>query len=93
MSDLNSKLNDRIKDMMLSKGLHKNISSDCQNRIVMLSEMIIKECSEICGSQADRRNILKAFGLPVESNIKYPSSDPSWSIETQYDRPFNLPKD
>ncbi len=36
------------------------------------AEAIVEECAKCCGSQADMRNIRKRFGLPVESNIKYP---------------------
>ena len=56
------------------------------------AELIIRECTDRCGSQADQRNILKSFGLEVESNIKYPSPERHWSIKSQYDREYNLPK-
>jgi hypothetical protein len=36
-------MNERIKELMLSKGLHKNISEDCQHRIEMLAELIVQE--------------------------------------------------
>lgn len=56
------------------------------------AEEIVKHCSAMCGSQADKKNLLKAFGLPVESDVKYPSPPPHWSIESQYERPINIPK-
>lgn len=59
---------------------------------LIFAELIIKECTECCGSQADKKNIRKRFGLPVESNIKYPGVDPSNSIESQYNREYNIPK-
>jgi hypothetical protein len=43
-------------------------------------------------SQADRRNIRNAFGLPVESNVKYPGPEARNSIESQYNREINIPK-
>ena len=43
-------------------------------------------------SQADRRNILKRFGLPVEDPVKYRGPEPKNSIESQYNRPLSLPK-
>jgi hypothetical protein len=56
------------------------------------AELIIRQCSSQCGSQADQRNILKSFGLEVESNIKYPSPERDGSVNSQYEREYNLPK-
>ena len=56
------------------------------------AELIVEECAQCCGSQADRKNILKRFGLPVESNIKYPGPEANGSVKSQYDREYNLPK-
>lgn len=58
----------------------------------LFADLIIKECIECCGSQADKKNIRKRFDLPVESNIKYSSVDPSGSVDSQYNREFNIPK-
>jgi hypothetical protein len=56
------------------------------------AELIIRECSNRCGSQADQRNILKSFGFEVESNVKYTAPERNWSINSQYKREYNLPK-
>ena len=56
------------------------------------AEMIVEQCAGMCGSQADRKNLRQAFGLPVESDVKYPGPDAHWSITSQYDRNYNLPK-
>ena len=56
------------------------------------AEAVIKECANRCGSQADQRNLLKSFGIEVESNIKYPSPEKNGSINSQYEREYNLPK-
>ena len=53
------------------------------------AEMIAEECARMCMSQADRKNIRSAFGLPVESSVKYKGPEPSNSIESQYDRALN----
>lgn len=53
---------------------------------------IVEECAQICMSQADRKNIRKRFGLPVESNIKYSGPEPHNSITSQYTRQYNLPR-
>jgi hypothetical protein len=37
-------MNERIAELMRSKGLHKNISEDCQHRMEMLAELIVQEC-------------------------------------------------
>lgn len=77
---------------MLEHGLHKHISEDCQHRMEMLAELVAEECAQICGSQADKKNIRRAFGLTVESNVKYPGPDAHGSVTSQYDREYNLPR-
>ena len=37
-------MNQRIKELMLSKGLHKYIDSGCQARMEMLADLIIQDC-------------------------------------------------
>jgi hypothetical protein len=54
--------------------------------------LIIEECTKQCGSQSDMKNIRRRFGLPVESNVKYPAVDPLWSVESQYERKYNIPE-
>ena len=41
-------MNERIAELMRSKGLHKNISEDCQHRMEMLAELIVRECAQAC---------------------------------------------
>ncbi len=84
-------MKERLKQIMLDHGLHKHITEDCQHRMEMLAELIAEECAQICGSQADKKNIRKAFGLSVESNIKYASPEADNSINSQYNRKINLP--
>jgi hypothetical protein len=56
------------------------------------AQLIVERCASMCGSQADRKNLRQAFGLPVENDVKYPGPDAHWSITSQYDRNYNLPK-
>jgi hypothetical protein len=56
------------------------------------AEALVERCASMCGSQADRKNIRTAFGLPVESDIKYPAPEAHWSVTSQYEREFNIPK-
>lgn len=55
------------------------------------ARLIAEQCAAICMSQADRKNIRQAFGIPVESSVKYPGEAEHNSITSQYNRPFNLP--
>lgn len=55
----------------------------------IFAETIIKESVACCGSQADKKNIRKRFGLPVESDIKYSSEDLQGHF-TQYTRELNI---
>jgi hypothetical protein len=57
------------------------------------AELIVQECAACCGSQADMRNIRKRFGLPVESNVKYLGPEKSGSVNSQYEREYNLPEE
>ena len=41
------------------------------------AESIVRECASACGSQADRANILKAFGLALETEVKYTVTEDS----------------
>ena len=89
-------MNNRIKDLYMqtadetAEGKEWAIGGlDNANRF---AELIIRECSKICGSQADQRNILKHFGFPVESNVRVPGAEPHWSVTSQYTRDYNMPK-
>jgi len=85
-------VNEQLKTLMIKHGLHKHITEDCQNRMEMLAELIVSECAACCGSQADKKNIRKRFGLQVESNFEYEGPDAHGSITSQYTREYNLPK-
>ena len=41
-------MNDQIRDLMLKHGLHKYITEDCQHRMEMLADIIVKECIRLC---------------------------------------------
>jgi hypothetical protein len=56
------------------------------------AELIIQECAACCGSQADKRNIRKRFGLSVESNVQYEAPPIYGSVTSQYTREYNIPK-
>jgi hypothetical protein len=84
-------MNERLKQIMADHGLHKYITEDCQHRMEKLAELVAEECAQICGSQVDKKNIRSAFGLKVESNVKYPSPEADNSINSQYTRQINLP--
>lgn len=64
-------MNERLKKIMLDHGLQKHISEDCQHRMEMLYELVVRECAELfpltyTDEQYQRRidkTILKHFGL------------------------------
>ena len=56
------------------------------------AELIVLECLVCCGSQADKNNLLKHFGLLVESNIQYQAPPVHNSVTSQYTRKYNIPK-
>ena len=69
---------------------HSNLWNGTGRRF---AEMIVERCASMCGSQADRKNLRQAFGLPVESDVKYPGPDAHWSVTSQYTRDYNIPND
>ena len=64
-------MNQKLKELMLAHGLHKHISEECQHRMEMMADIIVKECAEQfrlvhTDEQYPRRidkTILKHFGL------------------------------
>jgi len=88
-------MNERIEELAYQSGiaLGNNYAEGSRRDLLeKFAELIIRECTDRCGSQADQRNILKSFGLEVESNIKYPSPERDGSVNSQYEREYNLPK-
>jgi hypothetical protein len=84
-------MNERLKQLMLKSGTHKYITEECQNRIEKIFELVVQDCIDCCGSQADRKNIRRYFGLPIEPDVKYKAPEPHGSITSQYERKYNLP--
>ncbi len=53
-------MNERIAELMRNHGLHKHISQDCQRRMEMLAELIVRECAGIelyWLSEQDRKSV------------------------------------
>ena len=44
-------MNKRIAEIMRDHGLHKHISADCQHRMEMLAELIVRECAEVADTE------------------------------------------
>jgi hypothetical protein len=61
-----------------------------QETFEKFAELIVRECISSVGSQADKAYLKKHFGLQVESDIIYPATDESWSVESQYKRKYNI---
>ncbi len=90
-------MTDKLEDLLYESGLTAQGCWDefddyAKQGIERLVKMIVLECVACCGSQADMRNIRKRFGLPVESNVKYPSPD-AIGHYSQYGREYNIPKE
>ena len=90
-------MNHKIKELAeqakisVPAGLLVNDWIDKYNEI--FAELIVRECISSVGSQADKAYLKKHFGLHVESDIVYPATDESWSVETQYKRKYNIAPD
>ena len=90
-------MNERIKELEKQCWSHRvngrlvdgQLHFDTQK----FAELIVRECISCVGSQADKTYLKKHFGLQVESEVIYPATDESWSVETQYKRKYNIAPD
>jgi hypothetical protein len=90
-------MNDKFDNLMYDAGITAQGCWDEMDEydraaVMRLCELVVQECARCCGSQADQRNIRRRFGLPVEHNVQFPGPDAHWSVTSQYDRDYNLPK-
>ena len=90
-------MNERIKVLTEQAGIQlpedtAHNSHIYRNSLERFAQLIIKECLACCGSQADKNNLLKHFGLPVESNVEYQAPPVHNSITSQYTRKYNIPR-
>ena len=86
-------MNHKIKQLAHEAGLPTYNPEGIPTKLEKFAELIVRECISSVGSQADKAYLKKHFGLPVESDIIYPATDESWSVETQYKRKYNLAPD
>jgi hypothetical protein len=86
-------MNKRIRELAVQAGYMEDgfgIGHWDMPECKKFAELIIQECIDCCGSQADRKNIRKCFGLPVESNVMYPGPE-TIGHHSQYERKYNIP--
>ena len=83
-------MNERVKELAEFHSINVDVMQAIYDDITLL---IVRECISSVGSQADKAYLKKHFGLPVESDIVYPATDESWSVETQYKRKYNIAPD
>jgi len=88
-------MNERIKELAKQAGYQEDLFGvghwdmpECKNFVKLIAE----ECAKLCMSQADRKNIRRAFDLPVESDVKYEAPPVHGSITRQYTRQYNIPR-
>jgi hypothetical protein len=86
-------MNEKIKGIMTEAGISVEYVTNTKQIVILekFAELIIQECIACCGSQADMKNIRKRFGLPTESNVKYPGQE-AQGHHSQYGREYNIPK-
>lgn len=83
-------MNAKIKELAEFHSINVDVMQAIYDDITLL---IVRECISSVGSQADKAYLKKHFGLQVESDIIYPATDESWSVETQYKRKYNIAPD
>ena len=62
-------MNERIKELMLSKGLHKYIDSGCQARMEMLADLIIQDCIGIVSDAVDHREPASTYVSKIKKHF------------------------
>ena len=89
-------MNERIKALAEQSGAlwddkyHWYVGNE---QMKQFTKSIILECIACCGSQADKNNLLRHFGIPVESNVQYDAPPVHNSVTSQYTRKYNIPKE
>ena len=83
-------MNTKIEELAEFHSINVDVMQAIYDDITLL---IVRECISSVGSQADKAYLKKHFGLQVESDIIYPATDESWSVESQYKRKYNLAPD
>lgn len=61
-------MNERLKQIMIESGTHKYISAECQHRIEIVAELIVRECAQRVDYWESRQgehteDLLKHFGV------------------------------
>ena len=62
-------VNENLKALIMNKGLHKFISSDCQARMEMLADSIIKECIGISEEAVDHREPASTYADKIRQHF------------------------
>ena len=99
-------MNERFESMAIKAGLLTYVEASEDSPAVLLSkgpipywkihdfaQLIVEECVKSVGSQGDKTNLRKLFGVEEPSNIQYPPGDSVEYIKSQYNRKLNLPED
>ena len=66
-----------------------NADEECLEKF---AELIVTHCASLCMAKADRKNILNAYNLLTEGDVKYPAPEQQ-GHHSQYGREYNIPKE
>ena len=69
-------MNERVKEIIISKGLHKYVTGECQRRMEMLADAIVLECIKVCEERAS--------SAPMGSNEQCEAEDCAESIRKHF---------
>ncbi len=99
-------MNERFESMAIKAGLLTYVEASEDSPAVLLSkgpipywkihdfaQLIIEECVKSVGSQGDKTNLRKLFGIEQPSNIQHPHTPETWSVQFAHQRKLNLPED
>ncbi len=84
-------MNKQIKELA-NQSLPEFYLTNCPSALEKFAQLVAEHCAQLCGSQADKRNIRHAFGISVASDVKYPAPEALGSVTSQYQREYNIPR-
>jgi hypothetical protein len=89
---MENQMNNRLNEFATEAGMSVDYLTNTKQIVCLekFAELIVTHCASLCMAKADRKNILNAYNLLTEGDVKYPAPDPQ-GHRSQYEREYNLP--
>jgi hypothetical protein len=89
---MENQMNNRLNEFATEAGMSVEYLTNTKQIVCLekFAELIVTHCASLCMAKADRKNILNAYNLLTEGDVKYPAPDPQ-GHHTQYGRKYDTP--